>query len=426
MGGGWPRGYLRGMALLALSPFRRRLLFVLALSAGVLNLVDRQIIAVLKPTIAAELHWTDDDYGTLAAWFQAGAAFGFLAAGWIVDRIGVRLANPLGVVAWSLAAMGHGWARSLAAFTACRIALGATEAMGTPTGIKTIVALFGPERRSTAFGIGNAMSSIGAVLAPLAIPFVAAWYGWRAAFLLAGGAGLVWAAIWLLAVRGTDWSPPAGARAGGGWGFLRTRQTWAIAIAKVLSDATWWLMLFWMPDFFHRQFGLAGTQLAVPLGLAYGGAALGSLVSGTTASRWLSAGQPVDRVRKRIMLVSALCVVPVPLALQAGQVGQAVAIMALALAGHQGFSTSLFALIADITPPDEVGRVTGFGAFCGNLGGAAIARISGLVLAAGLGYAPLFAFAAVSYLLALGWITLLLGRIEPVGHEGNAAPAWGH
>lgn len=421
-----------------LSPFRRRLLFVLALSAGILNLVDRQIIAVLKPVIAAELHWSDDDYGTLAAWFQAGAAFGFLGAGWLVDRLGVRLANPLGVAAWSLAAMGHGWARTLGQFTACRMALGATEAMGTPTGIKTIVSLFGADRRSAAFGLANAMNSAGAVAAPLVIPFVALWYGWRAAFVLAGGAGLAWAGLWLLAVRGVDWgvqgagqgagqgAPQGGAQGGGDWRFLRVRRTWAIAVAKVLSDATWWLMLFWMPDFFHRQFGLAGTQLAVPLGLAYGGAALGSLVSGGISSRWLAAGHPVDHVRKRVMLASALCVLPVPLALLAGSVAPAVAVMALALAGHQGFSTSLFALIADVVPHREVGRVTGFGAFCGNLGGAAIARISGLVLAAGLGYAPLFAFAAISYLLALGWIALLLGRIEPVAGEPPAMPAWGH
>ena len=87
-----------------LSPRRRQLLFALALTAGILNLVDRQIIAVLKPTIAADLHWSDDDYGTLAALFQTGAAFGFLAAGWLVDRLGVRRANAFGVAAWSLAA----------------------------------------------------------------------------------------------------------------------------------------------------------------------------------------------------------------------------------------------------------------------------------------------------------------------------------
>ncbi|WP_179504855.1 MULTISPECIES: MFS transporter [unclassified Sphingomonas] len=410
-----------------LSPRRRQLLFLLALTAGILNLVDRQIIAVLKPTIAADLHWTDDDYGTLAALFQAGAAFGFLAAGWLVDRLGVRRANAFGVAAWSLAAMAHGWARSFAGFMACRIGLGMTEAMGTPAGIKTMAAIFPPEQRSTGIGLSNAVNSIGAILAPLAIPLVAALWGWRAAFVVAGGLGLVWALAWWLATRGVDFDDAPRMVAGDAdplpvW---REARTWTIAGAKVLSDATWFLMLFWMPDYFHRAFGLAGTELGPPLALAYAGAALGSVLAGTVSSRWIGAGKPIDKVRKQIMLVSALVVVPVPLALLMPGAWGAAAVLALALAGHQGFSTSLFGLIADVTPRARVGRVTGFSAFCGNLGGTAITKIAGLTLAAGLGYGPLFAFAAVSYLLALGWISLTMPRIVPV-ENGEAGIALGH
>lgn len=410
-----------------LSPRRRQLLFLLALSAGILNLVDRQIIAVLKPTIAADLHWSDDDYGTLAALFQAGAAFGFLAAGWLVDRLGVRRANAFGVAAWSLAAMAHGWARSFAGFMACRIGLGMTEAMGTPAGIKTMAAIFPPEQRSTGIGLSNAVNSIGAILAPLAIPLVAALWGWRAAFVFAGLLGLVWALAWWLATRGVDFqdAPIAGPANPRGLPVWREARTWTIAGAKVLSDATWFLMLFWMPDYFHRAFGLAGTELGPPLALAYAGAALGSVLAGTVSSRWIGAGKPVDTVRKQMMLVSALVVVPVPLALLMPGAWSAAAILALALAGHQGFSTSLFGLIADVTPRARVGRVTGFSAFCGNLGGTAITKIAGLTLAAGLGYGPLFAFAAVSYLLALGWIRLTMPRIVPV-ESGEAGIAWGH
>jgi len=164
---------------------------------------------------------------------------------------------------------------------------------------------------------------------------------------------------------------------------------------------------------------ILGEPAALPLALAYGGAAVGSLASGFVAARLLERGVSVNAVRKGVMLASALCVVPVPLALGSQAIWAAVAIMALALAGHQGFSTSLFGLIADVVPRNAVGRVTGFGSFCGNLGGIAIAKISGLVLAAGLGYAPLFGFACLSYLLALGWIQLMLGRICPVAEGGS-------
>jgi ACS family hexuronate transporter-like MFS transporter len=210
--------------------------------------------------------------------------------------------------------------------------------------------------------------------------------------------------------------------------ILRDRATWAIAGAKVLSDSTWWLLLFWMPDFLNRQFGLAGLAIGGPLALAYSGAAVGALASGGIATRLLEARIPVNRVRKGGMLVSALLVLVLPLAARATSPWQAAAVLALVLAAHQGFSTNLFALITDVTEKPKIGRVTGFGAFCGNLGGMGIVKAAGLVLTAGLGYAPLFVFAGASYLLALGWIQLWLPKIRETDAGGteDAAVALSH
>ena len=409
------------MATDAISARRRWVLLTLVVTAGVLNLVDRQIIAVLKPVIAADLHWNDDDYGTLAAWFQAGAAAGFLVTGWIADKLGVKWANPLGVGAWSIAAMLHGWAASMTQFVMVRVALGATEAMGTPTGTKTIATIL-PERwRSTGFGITNAASSLGAILAPLAIPLVAVQFGWRGTFVVAGALGLVWVAAWLVTTHGMALGRPAGTAAAAmeaigdrtDYGpILKDRRTWAVAVAKVLSDATWWLLLFWLPDFFNRQFGISGVALGVPLAIAYSGAAIGSLVGGGVSTRLLGQGMNVNRVRKGILTVAALCVLPVPLALYTTSYPVAIGLMALTLAAHQAFSTNLFALIADVVPQEKVGRVTAFGSFSGNVGGVVISKVAGLLLTAGLGYLPLFLFASVSYLGAVGWIHLLLPNLD--------------
>jgi ACS family hexuronate transporter-like MFS transporter len=412
-----------------LSPARRNTLFVLAITATLLNLVDRQIISVLKPEISRDMGWSDNDYGSLAAWFQGSAAIAFLFTGLAVDRLGVKWANPIGVALWSLAAMAHAFARGLGSFVLCRVVLGATEAMGTPAAIKTIAVIFPPSMRSFGYGITNTVGSLGAIIAPLLIPTIALLWGWRAAFVIGGALGLVWAVVWLIAARGVhfagDREGPRDVASAPVASIFVERRTWAIAIAKFLSDATWWLMLFWMPDFFHRSFGLEGIALGAPLAIAYGCSAIGSLIAGTIASRLIRAGRSIEKVRKGSLLVAALLATPLPFADTVHSYALAVALIGLVMAGHQAFSVNLFALIADVSRPEKIGRVTSFGAFSGNVGGMVIAKVAGLTLAAGLGYWPLFLFAGFSYLLALGAIQLLLPRL-PLDGMGTPLPAGAH
>jgi len=408
--------------------FNKWFLFILLAIAGILALVDRQVISVLKPEMAAELGWTDDDYGTLGAWFQGSMAVALLISGPLVDKIGVKWANVLGVFTWSIAAMFHGLAHTFNQFVLCRIGLGVTEAMATPSAVKTVATILPPNQRSLGFGLINAISSVGAISAPILIPFMAIPFGWRGAFVMAGIAGVVWSIVWVISTRTTNFgdvapkstAPVALAPSGPKPSILRDKATWAISGAKLLSDSTWWLLLFWMPDFLNRQYGLTGIAIGPPLALAYAGGALGALISGAAATHFLNRGLPVNRVRKLAMLVSGLLVLVLPLATQAPTAWGAAAILALVLAAHQGFSTNLFALIADVTEKTKVGRVTSFAAFCGNIGGMTIVKVAGLVLTAGLGYYPLFVFAGMSYLLALAWIHLLLPNIQVVDGGADA------
>ena len=419
---------------------RRRLLLALLIFSGVLNYADRQIIAVLKPLLQDELHWTDVDYGHLTAIFQFAAAFAYVGAGWVVDRVGWQRANVLAVGTWSLAAMAHAVARTLGQFMLARVALGATESLGTPTAIKTIAVLFEAKGRSAALGAMNAAGNIGAIITPLFVPTLALSLGWAAAFLIVGGVGLAWVALWWAALPpAADAARDANRRVAGSgtsacetspparndvtplsWRIVLTdRVTWAIAGGKVLSDQVWWFLLFWAPDFFHREFNLDMRGFAIPLAVIYCTAALGSLVGGWVSGRLIAGGMGVTEARKATMLVCALLVTPVPLALWVDNYWIAVGLLSLTLAAHQGFSVNLFALTTDVTPSSRVGTVISVAALFGNLSGMVVLQAAGWLIGGGYGYGPLFGLAAVAYLLALGWVRLLL----PKGRDASAALA---
>jgi MFS transporter, ACS family, hexuronate transporter len=405
-------------------------LFGILCIAGIFNAMDRPIIAILKPDMSADFGWTDKDFGDLAFYTQIAAATSFLFTGWLVDRIGVRKSMVAGVTAWSLAAMAHGWALTAWHVVIARIGLGGTEAVQTPLTIKTVATLFEPNKRSFAFGVGTAIAGAGTILMPFFIPVLAAHFGWRGALIFGGLGGFIALGFWVLLARGVrfddnaedetldfnDHAAPYGP-------ILMERRTWAIVIAKALSDTTWWLLNFWLADFYRKEFDLSTTQLAVPLALAFAGSGLGALGAGWISTRLLEKGWSVNRVRKSVMLVSALIVLPLPLVLELKSFWPVALMMGVVMAGHQGFSLSIFSTITDVVPRAKVGRVTAFGAFCGNLAGAFMAKVTGIILTAGIGYTPIFLFAAVSYLLALGWLQLLLPVIRRNSAEAVGAAA---
>jgi ACS family hexuronate transporter-like MFS transporter len=412
------------------TPNRRRLLLILLILAGVINYADRQIIAVLKPVLEHDLRWSDQDYGLLTSVFQFAVAVSCLGVGWFVDRVGLKWANPLSVAVWSLSAMGHAVARTLAQFVVVRVALGASEAVYTPAAVKSFAAFYTPQERGLALGVMNASNNIGAIITPLIVPALAVALGWRAAFLIIGGIGLVWAAAWFPLMFGAvsqATKPSEAVRLSPlkavSWGeVLGDRRTWAIMGAKALCDNPWWFLLFWAPDLFHRVFHLGLSQIGLPLAVIYACAAGGSLLGGFASGRLMRMGLSLNAARKLALLVCALLVTPVVLVLFVKSLWLATALLGLALAAHQGFSTNVFALITDIIPTRRVGSVTSLGALSGNLAGMSILALVGFSLAHGGSFVPFFAFISIAYLLSLGWVQLLLPRLQPAETPEPFAP----
>ena len=394
---------------------RRWVIVVLVFVAIMLNYVDRQILALLKPTLESEFRWSDHDYANMVSAFQFAAAFAFLGTGWFIDRVGLRRGFALGVGLWSLAGMAHAISAGVGGFIAARMALGAAESVGTPAAVKTAATYFGPGERSIILGIGNIAPNVGAVVTPLAIPALALAFGWRAAFLTAGGLGLLWVVVWL-AVRVpavADDQALIGSKVP--WlSLVRDRRTLALAGAKVLSDQVWFFMLSWLPDLFHRLFGLPQGTVGLPVALVFAFAGLGALTGGILPTWLLARGWSVNRARKTVLLIYALLILPAPAVLLVSSPWSAALLLGLGLFAHQGFSTNIFGFATDVFPATQVGSAIGLAAFCGNLGSIGMIQFAAWSLAHGHGYAPMMAVCALSYLIALLIIQLLVPVIRAV------------
>lgn len=389
------------------------LLVVLLFCGNALNYVDRQVLSLLKPTLQAEFHWSDADYAHLGSAFQFAAAAALLFVGWFVDRLGVRLAYAVAVSLWSAAGVGHALARSVEQFVIARIALAAGESVSTPAGLKAATLYLPQRQRNLAIGLVNTAPNIGAILTPLLIPPLALAFGWKAAFVLTGGLGFVWLAGWIVATRNLQPVNRAPERAVVNWGvLLADRRTWAVIGAKALTDCVWWFVLFWMPDFFARRFAMGQGAIGLPIAVIFTLAALGALTAGGFTPLLLARGFSVNAARKIAMLSYALIVAVMPLALMVSSPFAAAVLIGLGLFAHQGFSTNVMGMTTDVVPAARVASVIALGAVAGNLSGTAIIELAGWSLGHGHGYTPMFAICGGAYLAALGFIQLVLPRLE--------------
>jgi MFS transporter, ACS family, aldohexuronate transporter len=401
-------------APLTAAALRTRLVVLLSL-AGIINYADRQIIAILKPLIEHSVGWTDATYGSIIAAFQLATAVACLFAGSLVDRIGLKWANPLSVGSFSVVSAAHALARTTAEFVSVRAGLGVTEALATPAVIKTVGECFEPEPRARALGWINASNSVGAILTPLIVPALALAVGWRAAFAAVGAVGLLWTGAWLWLMRSFDSGVrppalPAGAAVRRYLHLLAERRTWAILGAKALIDQVWWLLLFWTPDFLHREFHLSVRAVGLPVATIYTAAIIGSVSGGSASSRLIARGMRVVSARFAVMLACSALALALFAVMEVHWLWGVVALLGLGIVAHQGFSVNLFAVITDVVEPERVGTITSLGALSGNLAGMAVVWLLGVHLTAGGRYTPFLDFAAISYALALMWLWLWLPR----------------
>jgi ACS family hexuronate transporter-like MFS transporter len=428
--------------------------------ATTVNYLDRQVLSLLAPELSKEFGWSNTDYANITAAFQFVYAISMLFAGRVVDRLGTRAAFALAIVVWSIGAIMHAGAIGLGTgansllatvgiaalpvsvigFMLARAVLALGEAGNFPAAIKATAEYFPKKDRAFATGIFNSGANVGAVLAPISVPFIAAHWGWQAAFVV----GFIWLGLWTLfydkptaqkrmgaaelAYITSDDAPmaadgkPAG-RCLSWWELLGYRQTWAFAFGKFMTDGVWWFFLFWLPKYLTAQYGLTGTAIQLPLAILYSMTMIGSIGGGWFPTYFINKGASPYDGRMKAMLLIALCPLVVLLAQPFGFISfwVPVILVGVGAAAHQAWSANLFTTVSDMFPKRSVGSVVGIGGLAGGIGGVLVTKVGGWLFdyygALGhitTGYTVMFSFCAVAYLIAWGVMKMLVPRYDEI------------
>jgi len=402
---------------------RQRLAWALAallFAASVLNYVDRAVLGVLMPQVRGDLRLSNTEYGLAVNSFLTMYAVFYVLGGRLSDWFGYRRTVLWSITVWSVANMLHGAVQGLRGLCVFRAMLGVGEGGFYPAAIQCATVWFPPQKRAKVIGLLLAGLSVGTLLTPPVAAWILIHYGWRAAFVATGAAGLLLLPPWLWLHRGRRAKPtepgvpvePAGEASIRLADVFRSSKYWCILAARSMSDAAWYFYLFWMPGYFQDVRAFDPAMVGRFLWIPYFSAGAGAIVGAWISSRLMRAGASSDRARKTVLFPSAALASLGTFVFLAPDPPAALALASLALFAHQSWSSNLHTAITEISPRAHVSVLYGVTGAAGTLAGAVAQPLIGRVVDT-QGYGPAFAAAGLAYVAAI----VLLGRagkIEPI------------
>jgi MFS transporter, ACS family, hexuronate transporter len=432
--------------------------------ATTVNYLDRQVLSLLQPNLEELFGWTNTDYANITAVFQFTYAISMLFAGRIIDKLGTRWGYGWAIIIWSIGAIVHalaipigegistmlGWAGiaavvvSVPGFMFSRAILAFGEAGNFPAAIKAVAEYFPKHERSFATGIFNSGANIGAILAPLTVPWIYTHWGWEAAFIIIGAIGFLWLAFWLMLYEKPENQKKLSAAELAyinaddddkqnqlvesttkvkWFDLLGYRQTWAFAFGKFMTDGVWWFFLFWLPAYLKAQYGIINEGVVMPLTVLYTLAMVGSIAGGWFPMFFIRRGYKAYDGRMRAMLIIALFPLLVLAAQPLGDITFwiPVVLIGIGASAHQAWSANIFTTVSDMFPKKAIGSVVGIGGMAGGLGAVILTKTGGALFdhykALGhieTGYTIMFTICAVAYLVA--WLVMksLVPSYKPI------------
>jgi MFS transporter, ACS family, hexuronate transporter len=427
--------------------------------ATTVNYLDRQVLSILAPQLSEQYGWTNTDYANIAAVFQFVYAISMLFAGRFIDKFGTKNGYIIAIVVWSLGAIMHAFSidiggflttigivaipASILGFMVSRAVLAVGEAGNFPAAIKVAAEYFPKKERALATGIFNSGSNVGAILAPITVPWIAVKWGWEYAFIVIGGIGFLWIIFWKMLYE----KPELQTKMSAGelayiksdqeaeisddtevvktkWTKLLTyRQTWAFVIGKFLTDGVWWFFLFWLPKYLKAEFNMVDTQIVVPLAILYTMTMVGSIGGGWFPMYFIKKGFNAFDGRMRAMFIIALIPLVVLFAQPLGYLGYWIPVFLIGLgaSAHQAWSANIFTTVSDMFPKKSIASIVGIGGMAGGIGGVLVTKIAGALFDyyekigdVRIGYTIVFIYCSIAYLLAWSIMKLLVPKYRPI------------
>jgi len=458
--------------------------------ATTINYLDRQVLSLTwKDFIVPEFHWTNNDYGNITALFSIFYAVSMLFAGRFVDRLDTKKGFLWAIGVWSVGACLHAFCGiatsgvltgrwlvgfeeakeaiatvnntgmvisvSVTLFIFARLVLAFGEAGNFPAAIKATAEYFPKKDRALSTSIFNAGATVGALAAPVTIPFIAAAWGWEMSFIIIGALGFIWMGFWVFVYKKPEVHPKVSASE---LAYIqqdivydkkivdnvegipekkvtfkeafRYRQTWAFAFGKFMTDGVWWFFLFWTPAYLSAVYGMDTTESALPLFVLYMITLL-SIIGGWLPSYFVDKkGMNPYAGRMRAMLIFAFFPLLALLAQPLGQITYWIPVIIIGIAGaaHQAWSANIFSTVGDMFPKKAIATITGIGGMAGGVGAFIINKSSGVLFDyAGqtnmvfmgfkgeeAGYFIIFSICAVAYLIGWTVMNIMVPKYKPI------------
>lgn len=457
--------------------------------ATTINYMDRQVLSLTwKEFIAPEFHWTNNDYGNITALFSLFYAVSMLFAGRFVDRMDTKKGFLWAIGIWSIGAVIHAFcgiatsgiltgnwlvgfegskesiatvgdtaliiSTSVTLFIFARFVLAVGEAGNFPAAIKATAEYFPKKDRAFATSIFNAGATVGALAAPMTIPFIAAAYGWEMSFIIIGALGFIWMGFWIFLYHKPEVHPKVSAEE---LAYIQQdiiadrklvdyveettakvtfvdcfkyKQTWAFAVGKFMTDGVWWFYLFWTPAYLSSVYKMDSTESAFPLFILYTITLL-SIIGGWLPTYFVEKkGMNPYAGRMKSMLIFAFFPLLALFAQPLGHITYWIPVIIIGIAGaaHQAWSANIFSTVGDMFPKKAIATITGIGGMAGGIGAVIINKGSGVLFdytgqnqmvfmgfkGEEAGYFIIFSICAVCYLIGWTIMKTLVPKYKPI------------